>query len=107
MRTELEKRILSCPESFETKPVRLYAVYVIPSRAAKEKSLTVMPGGERVAALMEHTYRSAFVAGLGVQETHFSQVLRLARGTRVAWLARPEDLLGIQTLADIVQRDWD
>jgi hypothetical protein len=106
MRPNLEKLTMTIGEEFHSLPVPLAAIYVLEIGSRKEVQLHPITGLNRLSHLLEHTYRLDFVPGLGLRETHFRQVSRLAEETRLTRVARSGNEFALKELADRIESDF-
>ncbi len=77
-------------ERFLGEPRPVTHVYVLlPDQRGEVALEEAASGSARLDLLIEHTYRSGFLAGLGVREVHFRACATLARQARVTAVRRP------------------
>ncbi len=106
MRNDIEKRLVSCRESFESSAVPLSAIYYLEPSYQRELEVSPLRGVRGACALLQHTYSPAFLAGSGLQKGHLAQLTRLAKSTRMMSLARPESDVIAKDLAECVLGDF-
>ena len=91
VRSELEKRVVACPDRFEQRPQPLTAIYFLRRHDLAEgtRLLTCMPASEGVGLLLNHTYRFPFAVGLGVHANLFRQAAALSQSIRLMHATEP------------------
>jgi hypothetical protein len=78
-------------------------------RPTERDDVVVSPlrGARKFEAVLRHTYRLAFIEGLGVQGAHFRQALDLAGPVELATIERPAAAFRLGELADRIVADLD
>lgn len=108
LRPQMEKRTLAFPESFCRDSLPLDRIYVLEAdKSRPDIRLTVEPALERVRLLLEHTYRSQYLPGLGLKKSHFQSLSRVAAVVPVVRVVRPDDgEFCLPALADRLAADF-
>ena len=106
IREDIEKRLLPCPENFASSAMPLRAIILLGPGRQMHPEVLPLRGARGAGFLLSHTYSSAFLAGLGVQKTHFSQIARLAKETRMIRAAWPQKDCVTQDLAERLWEDF-
>jgi hypothetical protein len=91
LRPQIEKRAFPFREDFHAEPLPLEHIYLLRPRAATEVCLERMGAMDRVAPLLQNTYRAHFVPGLGLAAPFFGEVSRLANAVRMTCVSRSAD----------------
>ncbi len=106
-RPNLDRRILSCRECFERRPMPLAAIYLLERGevAPGGAPISRIDGAQRVATVMDLVYRTAFAMGLGVERHVFSQVATLVQSSRLMRVVTPANQFLLSLLAERVIGD--
>ena len=102
-----DKATMAFPDEFESTPMPVACIYLVQPSAGVEAEIQSVGPLVRISDLVEHTYRLNFVKGLGLQQSHFRQVARLAARVRLTRVIRPHDKFRIEKLADLITGDFD
>jgi len=97
----IPKLALDVEDAFAREPARLRAIFLLQgdSEVMGHRELDPL---ERAAAVIESTYRGAFVRPMNLLESHFRQAVEVARHCRVVRIWRPRDLRDLERLAALV-----
>jgi hypothetical protein len=106
VRAAMEKYGLPLGEDFANTSSPLTRVYELVASNSPGFELTSLQGTDKLAVLMNHTYRPQFLAGALAKKRHFEQCGRAARQCRVNRLVRPRWPFRLEELADLVEKDW-
>lgn len=108
LRPELEKRVVPCPERFETGRRPLKAICFLRRDDRRgDASLAPVSPGQGLAMLMNHVYRIPFAVGLGVQASLFNQAAALARSVRLLHATQPRKGFRVTELADQILEELE
>ena len=102
----LDKRAVPVDTGFSQRALPLSRLYVLGSRDADAIELTPLEGSQRFMALMDHTFRSSYLAGLGVRASHFRRVVATAQATPVIAVRRPESSSSVGQLVARLVSDF-
>lgn len=105
--SDFDKVTLAFPGEFESTPMAVACIYLVQPSAGAGIEIQAVGALSRVSYLIENTYRLSFVKSLGLQQSHFRQVARLAERVRLTRVIRPQDKFLIEKLADLITQDFD
>ena len=100
-----QKFFVPLGESFSPQAASLRAIYVLNPSDKAEIRLEELTGSERLAAIVAHTFRLQWVAGLGRTEAHFMSAIRLATSVPVKRVHRPLSIFALDELVDCLEAD--
>ena len=102
----MEKYALPTANQFTVKPAPLRSVYVLASHL--HQHLTFEPVGniDKLALLIEHTYRHHFLDGLGLRPSHFKLTVAVAKTANVIRILRSADAFLLDELADRIEQEF-
>jgi hypothetical protein len=69
----------------------LQAIYILGRHPKKQTEVVPLYGIDKFHALRMNTYRPLFVKAMGIEQEHFDQLKKLASGTDVYLILRPEN----------------
>ncbi|KJR46648.1 Serine kinase of the HPr protein, regulates carbohydrate metabolism [Desulfosporosinus sp. I2] len=100
---DMDKYAVPVPAGFWGHPMLLNAIYEI---NVQPDNLSIIPviGAEKVATIMNHTYRSGFLEGLGLKFEHFKKCVAMAKCIPVFRLTRPNGVPSLDQQVDILER---
>ena len=105
LRPRLEKRAVSFRNAYHAQPLPLARIYVLNFRASKNVEFASLSAPEKLAAIVENTYRAHFVPGLGLAASHFQAASRVAGGVPMARIWRSKEG-GPEAVADRLEADF-
>lgn len=95
---------------FEQPPLNdeypLHAIYLLAPTNNASITITPLPGFDKIQKLNDNTYRSQFLTGMKLAETHFRQIVTVAQHARVARVTRPDNSYQIEELVSLLQEDF-
>ena len=92
LRPKIGKRTLPLGDRFTANSQPIARIYHLETDGkSSELSLSALGPAKKVEALVDQTYRTEFLKGLGVRAAHFSLVARTAAKVPVFRLVRPDD----------------
>lgn len=106
VRPELEKYALPLHSPFDSTPVCVHAVYVLKTSNLDEWQIEPLTPRQKMEALVTNTYRQRFLAGLGMRQQHFQQLIRITGAIRVCRVTRPAAGFCVQALIERLSADW-
>ena len=104
--TGFEKYGLPLGEGFFNNSSPLKRVYELVVSNSQDLELTTLQGMDKLAVLIDHTYRLEFLAGTLEKKRHFEQCGQVARHCQVSRLVRPRYPFCLEELVDLVEKDW-
>lgn len=107
MRNGLKKYIIPLSESFFDKPLSFNHGYILSPHNKAEFNLTPIKGGRKLFALKSQTYRRGFLEGLGKKVDHFALCSKIASHISLTRVNRPDSLLLLNELVDILEDDFE
>ncbi len=87
---------------FNSEPVALSVIIVMEPHENEEVSLRKMTGKEKLVAIIENTYLSGLVAGMGISGQHFEQTGKLMRWVDAYRLVRPANRFSLKEQIGVV-----
>lgn len=99
-----DKFAVSLTDDFCHQSVPVAAIYLLVPCLCRTASITPLTGMDKLAALMENTYRVELVRGLGLTAAHFRHCAALAQKTPMFLLTRPQTGASPDLQADAVLR---
>lgn len=84
----------------------LHAIYLLAPTNSSTITITQLTGFDKIQKLNDNTYRSQFLTGMKLAETHFRQIAAVAQHARVALVARPDSSYQIEELVGLLQEDF-
>jgi len=106
VRAEMEKYALPLGEGFARHPAPLQRVYELTVSNSPAFGLTSLQGIDKLAVLIDHTYRLQFLSGASGKKRHFEQCGRVARHCQVSRLVRPLEPFLLEELVALLEKDW-
>lgn len=100
----MDKYAVPVPTGFWGHPVQLNAIYEINVQPGNNLSIIPVIGAEKVATIINHTYRSGFLEGLGLKIVHFKKCATMAKCIPVFRLTRPEGVQSLDQQVDVLER---
>ena len=86
-------------------PVQLVAVYELSSENCQHVTLTPLAGMDKLAVLMNHTYRPLLINGLDLKVAHFKHCTAVAQQVAVNTLLRPAGVFSLEEQVRLVQQN--
>ena len=86
-------------------PVPLAAVYEIGVERCRDVTMNPVTGMDKLAVLMNHSYRPWLIDGLGLKTAHFQHCAAVARRVAVSHLTRPEGVFSTEEQIRLIQQD--
>ncbi len=106
VRDGLEKFCLPLEGGFAHNSLPLTRIYELTLHNSRDFEFVSLQGADRLAVLINHTYRLRYLAGAAGRKRHFEQCRQAAGHCRVSRLVRPRDPFLLDELADLVEQDW-
>ena len=88
------------------KPVPLHAIYIMQTARTNVTQISPITGFKKFEELTTNTFRKSYVELMGLAESHFKQVSRVAAVTAMKRLVRPRDGFRIDDLVDLLAEDF-
>ena len=85
-------------------PVR--SVFILGTTNTDEFEIEKLEGGYKIDPIINNTYRSRFLEGLGGKKEHFKQCAAVAAKAAVTRITRPRKGFRLDELMDLVERQW-
>jgi len=104
-RDDQEKFAVQAMQGFWPSPVPLASVYEVQVTRRRGITLRSLAGMDKLAVLLNHTYRACLVDGLGLKAAHFKQCVAVARQVAVARLTRPQNLFSLEEQVRRIEED--
>ena len=105
IRPGVEKFDLPLRERFNSSPLPIKWIYILQSHKEQEFSLQKISGMDRFLPLRDNTYRFRYLIGMDLKPSHLKLCGRLAGKIHLARLRRPEALLKLDELVDVILAD--
>lgn len=105
IRPELQKFNLPLKENFCEIPTPVIRICVLSEHQSNSVEVTPITGIEKFRILQANTYRSRFMAGMSLQNSHLSQCSTLAQNISMIKVSRPMEGFQINLLADAIFND--
>jgi hypothetical protein len=106
VRDGLEKFGLPLEGGFVNNSLPLTRIYELTTSNSQDFKLVSLQGADRLAILINHTYRLRFLTGASGRKRHFEQCRQAASHCRVSRVVRPRHPFRLKELADLVEQDW-
>jgi len=100
----MDKYAISISAGFCGHSMLLNTIYEIDVQPGKNIAIIPVTGVEKVATIMNHTYRSGLLEGLGLKLAHFKMCTTMAKHIPVFRLTRPESVSSLDRQVDAVER---
>lgn len=100
-----DKFVIPVHKGFWQSPVRLVGIYEIRVDRCRDVTLKRLSGVDKLAVLMNHTYRSWLIDGLNIKPVHFQQCVAVARQVAVSRLTRPEGVFSLDEQVRLLEQD--
>lgn len=104
VKPDIDKYLLN--QDHGTEPARMTHFYELSVNANQAPSITPILGGQRVLRLLENTYRARIIKLLGLHADQAQQLVKLAACIHSATLTRPATGNSLNTLIDLLGKDW-
>ncbi|MGB1249578.1 MAG: hypothetical protein ACPG8W_03030 [Candidatus Promineifilaceae bacterium] len=107
VRPQVEK--YSVPLSCNCPPdaAPLMMIYELNKGSTDEILCETVTRQQKFSLLGRHTYRQEYMRGLGVQATHFQQVMRVGSRVAVQSITRPQTPYRLDELVEMLERDFN
>ena len=105
-RPQLEKYERQVPSHFHNEAACLKSIYLLTSNNDDEIHIEPLPAIKKFSAVMQNTYRNAFLEGLELRRIHFELATMVATTTIVKKVTRPMKGFRLTELADAVESDF-
>ncbi|MBF0498127.1 MAG: hypothetical protein HQK58_16380 [Deltaproteobacteria bacterium] len=105
VRPGLEKYVVPLDSAFCPHPLLLAAVYILSPFNDDSLEFEPITGQDKFNALNRNTYRLRFTKGLPDKSAHYKACLAVSQHARVARIHRPDALVGLDKLADLVEEE--
>lgn len=105
LRPHIEKFGKRIPYFNSHKPIPVKAIYMINIRAGQEVLIEEINGRKRFNEIAYHTFRQKLIEGLGVRQTHFTNVQQLSKEVTVKNVKRNEKLKKLPELLKLLEED--
>ncbi|MDD3591383.1 MAG: hypothetical protein PHO65_01965 [Sulfurovum sp.] len=104
---DMDKFALSTREHFYDHALPLHAIYILQvSDDVDEVTIEEVGGMAKFKAVNDNTYRNFYSYKLPYRQEHFKIAERVSRGYRVMNVTRPNGLMTVNELYDIVVSNW-
>lgn len=103
---DMDKYAVPVPAGFWRYPILLNAVYEINVQSANNISIVPVNGVEKIATIMNHTYRSEMLAGLDLKLAHFEKCATMAKQIPLFRLSRPESVPSLDRQIDVLEQHF-
>ena len=101
---DLDKYAVPLSVGFWGYPMRLNAIYEINVQHSNNITINPVIGAEKVATIMNHTYRSGLLEGLGLKIQHFKKCATIAKHTPIFRLTRPKGVPSLDQQIDVLEQ---
>lgn len=101
-----EKYLVPRVGDFNRQPLLVGKIYVLSKKSEEPVSLENVTGISKFYPLLRNTYRSQYLAALGVKEEHFNSLGQIAERIPVAYVHRPRDYSNLDEVVDFIERDF-
>lgn len=98
---DLQKFFLPA-ENRVAEPLPVRGVFILGTTNTDQLELTPLPGNERIDPLIDNSYRSRFLDGLGGKKEHFKLCAAVAAKADVCLVSRPRMGFRLEELMDLV-----
>jgi len=102
-RPGLEKYWVPATQRFATNGVPLRAVFELTMTNTEELSLSPYAHGDKLAVLVNHTYRIRFLNGFGLRGEHFLQASLIAHQVPILQVRRPQEPVCLEALVALIE----
>jgi len=106
VRDGLEKFCVPLEGGFAHDSLPLTRIYELAPSNSQDFNLVSLQGADKLAVLINHTYRLRYLTGAIGRKRHFEQCRQTAGHCRVSRVVRPRDPFLLEELADLVEQDW-
>ena len=106
VRAGLKKYFLSSLHGLSADPVSLHSVYILEVSNSDRAVISPVPGLTKFQALIANTFRKSLVEPMGLMESYFEQIGKVAASARVRRVLRPRDGFRIDELVDLLIGDF-
>jgi hypothetical protein len=103
---KVEKVSLLLQEEFCRESLPLHRLYILETSPHGEFNLEPLKGVEKLAAIINNTYRLGFIEGLGIKVSHFKQCVAVAKHTPLTRVTRPAETFLLNELAQLLEEDF-
>ncbi|ETW99792.1 MAG: hypothetical protein ETSY1_13750 [Candidatus Entotheonella factor] len=100
-----EKYIVPLDGQFARKSMPLRAVVELTVGSTDELWVKPLADMSKSQVLLRHTYRSRFVGGLGLEGSHFMQVMQVANQIEVYRLCRPQVPFRLAEMVELIESE--
>lgn len=107
VRAGLKKYFLPIPDGMSAKAVRLHSIYILQIANVARATVSPVSGLAKIRAFTANTFRKNFIDPMGLAESYFEQVGRVAALARMKCVVRPRDGFRIDDLVDLLIDDFD
>lgn len=102
----LEKYAIPHLVDCDQRPIPLAVIYALTCTQARDITLEVICGRQKLKMLTDQIYRAEFTVGLGVRATHLQQALQIANHCRLYTVKRPSAHFLLDELVAGIEDTW-
>lgn len=107
IRADLDKYKLMVQGNFQTESLPLHKIYFLKTGTSAQITFQPLHGQEKIFLLIQNTYRSQLLDGLGKSQQHFLLCKTLSRNLNTVALERQKDLAQIDHFIKAIEADFN
>ena len=93
-------------QNFSAEPIAVGSVFILRSHNREEFEISSLNGGAKIDPLLNNTFRTNFLKGIGSKQEHFKQCAAVAGQSRMYRITRPQKGFRLKELISEIEGCW-